>query len=109
MRVRVPALVAAAPLVLLSACGGDEPPTRPQDIEAGPTCKTTGTIEAEPARNLRAAVEPYLEPGHKLEIQERFADTAEVRLDSGQAGPDPATVTLVKTGQGWVVTSISRC
>ena len=109
MRLRGAALVAAASLLLLTACGGDEPPTRMKDVRAGPTCKTTGTVEAKPAGSLRAAVAPYVEPGHKVEIEERFSDTAEVQLRSGASGPTPARVSLVRTGEGWVVTAVVRC
>jgi hypothetical protein len=108
MRIRRTVLVAVAPL-LLTACGGDEPPTRSKDIEAGPTCKTTGTIEAQPVAELEQAVEPYREPGDKLRVTERFGSTAEVELRGGSQGEIPTKVTLVKTGQGWVATSVIRC
>ena len=108
MRIRRALLVAVAPL-LLTACGGDEPPTRSKDIEPGPTCATTGTVEAKPVAELEAAVAPYREPGDKLRIAERFGSTAEVELSGdGQEGI-PTTVSLVKTGQGWVVTAVVRC
>jgi hypothetical protein len=97
------ALLVAAGTLLLAACGDDEPPTRSKDIEPGTTCRTEGTIEAQPASSIQAAVEPFREPGDKLRIAERFGDTAEVQLGGAVA------VTLVRTGQGWVVTSVVRC
>ena len=109
LRPAVVALLTAAPL-LLSACGGDEqePPSK-ADLEPGNACRTEGTIEAEPAGNLRSAVEPYKEPGHRLRISERFGDTAEVQLNPGGSGATPAQLTLVRTAEGWVVTSVARC
>jgi hypothetical protein len=108
MRIRQAALVAVTPL-LLTACGSDEPPTRSKDIEPGPTCRTEGTIEAQPASSLEAAVAPYREPGDELRIAKRFGDTAEVELSGGTQGEVPSKVTLVRTEQGWVATSVVRC
>ena len=108
MSIRRAVLVAVAPL-LLTACGGDEPPTRSKDIEPGPACATTGTVEAKPVPELEAAVAPYREPGDKLRITERFGDTAEVELSSPCQDELPSRVTLLKTGRGWVVTSVIRC
>ncbi len=108
MRIRRVILVAVTPL-LLTACGGDEPPVRSKDIEPGPTCATTGTIEAKPVAELEAAVEPYREPGDSLRIAERFGSTAEVELSGDGQNELPTTVSLVKTGRGWVVTAVVRC
>jgi hypothetical protein len=108
MRIRRAVLVAVTPL-LLTACGGDEPPTRSKDIKPGPTCATTGTVKAKPVAELEQAVEPYREPGDKLRITERFGDTAEVELSGGSQGEVPSRVTLLRAGGGWVVTSVIRC
>ena len=104
-------VVAALPLLLLGACGGDEPPKRAPASEAddNPDCQTEGTVEAQPAASLQAAVEPYREPGHTFRIAERVSNTAEVQLGGDGAGLSDAAVTLVKTGRGWVVTSVRRC
>ena len=109
MRRRAAVLLAAIPLLLLTGCGDDEKPTRSKDIEPGPTCRTEGTVEAQPAASLEAAVAPYRDAGDNLRIAERFGDTAEIQLRAGDTDRVSASVSLVKTGRGWVVTSVVRC
>jgi hypothetical protein len=104
-------LVATVPLLLLSACGGDEPPARTtaKDQDTNPSCETVGTVEAKPAPSLQSAVDAYREPGQTFTIAERVSGTAEVQLGGNKAGLSDSVVTLVKTEDGWVVTSVRRC
>ena len=104
-------LAAAVPLVLLSACGGDEPPARTtaKDKDTNPSCETMGTVEAKPAPSLQSAVDAYREPGQTFRIAERVSGTAEVQLGGNKTGLSDSVVTLVKTEDGWVVTSVKRC
>ena len=105
MRLASAVLALAAPL-LLSACGDDPKPKAPA---AGQECPTDGTINAQPVPTIREAVEPYMEPGHKFRIAERFSDTATVQLRADQGGLTPVVITLVKTAEGWTTTSVARC
>ncbi len=109
MRSRSAVLLAAAPLVLLGACGGDEPKAPAPKAAPGPTCQTEGTVESQPASSLLDAVAPFREEGQELVIAEKVAGTAQIQLDGDGADVPDATVTLVHTGRGWVVTSITRC
>ena len=100
-------LVALAVPLLLSACGGVEKKVRQQ--EPGPPCKTEGTVESQPAGSIDAAVAPYREPCHRVRITERHSDTATVLLEAKESGPEGVAVTLVRTEEGWAVTSVQRC
>ena len=108
---RPAALAAVVPLLWLGGCGGDEPPsrTKAKDQDTNPSCTTEGTVEAQPASSLEAAVEPYREPGHTFRVAERVSGTAEIQLGGKNGNPPDVVVTLVKTAEGWVVTSVRRC
>ena len=108
MRFRPEILLASAPLLLLGACGGDAP-AHPPKATPGPTCTTEGTVQSKPASSLEEAVAPFREPGQTLRIAEKVGGTAEVQLSGNGGGAPDARITLVHTGQGWVVTSITRC
>ena len=105
MQLRSTIVALAAPLLLV-ACGDDPKPKAPA---AGEECPTDGTITAQPVPTIREAVAPYIEPGHKVRIAERFSDTATVQLRADQGGLTPIVITLVKTPEGWTTTSVSRC
>ena len=104
-------LLAAVPLLLLGACGDDEPPKRvaPKDMDDNPSCTTDGTVDAKPAASLEAAVQAYREPGHSFRLTEKVSNTAEVQLGGEDGGLADVVVTLVRTKQGCVVTSVRRC
>ena len=108
---RPAALAAAVPLLLLGACGGEEPPIRStaKDKDTNPECRTADTGDAKPAASLQAAVGPYREPGQTFRITERVSGTAEVQLGGDDGGVPDGVVTLVKTQSGWVVTSVRSC
>jgi hypothetical protein len=105
VQLRNAALVLAVPF-LLGGCGGDEA-TRVRTPDAGPTCTTDGTIGADPAPTLKAAVAPFQQPGQSLRISEKLTGTATVQLKDGPKVT--AVVTLVHTDDGWAATSIARC
>jgi hypothetical protein len=90
----------------LAGCGGDEKP-RVKTPEPGPTCRTEGTVEAQPAASLEAAVEPYNTSGLSVRIAQRVSGTAIVQLKDGETVS--TVITLVRTQEGWAVTSIARC
>ena len=107
MKLRSAVLALVVP-ALLAGCGGDEPP-RVKNSNPGPDCRTEGTIEAQPVPTLDEAIAPYREAGHKKRISEKHSDTATVLLTAKESGPAPISLTLVRTEEGWTVTSVQRC
>ena len=99
-------VLAASATLVLTACGGDDPPrvrSAPQAV-----CETQGTVNSEPSSTLRTAVAPYLGDGERFKLEKQVTDTATVlmvRRDGGVAG----RVTLVKLEGGWAVTTVERC
>ncbi len=102
-----PTLLCLAVPVALAGCSGVE---NAQDVrvpDAGPTCRTDGTVKADTAPSIAAAVQPYRKPGQKLRIVRKLPGTATVQLHEGKVVQ--AVITLVRTKKGWAATSISTC
>jgi hypothetical protein len=93
---------------LLAGCGGDDPP-RVKNSDPGPECRTEGTVDAQPVATIDDAIAPYRQPGHRKRISEKHSGTATVLLTAKESGPAPVAVTVVKTEEGWAVTSVQRC
>jgi hypothetical protein len=104
-RAALTALAASATLVL-TACGGDDPPR----VRSGPqaVCETQGTVNSEPSSTLRTAVTPYLGGGERFKLEKQVTDTATVLMVRGDGGV-AGRATLVKLEGGWAVTTVERC
>lgn len=103
-RVVAPALLAG----VLTACSesGAAPPRMEPPSQQCRAAERSLYAEDGPAKTLRGAMRPYLEPGEPLTILERFSDTAIVLVERRRS---TTRAELVRVQGGWVRTSVVRC